>query len=102
MRKGNTVKEKQKDKSMSMKIIMSVMVLTITILGYQGVRLVRVSQQLDQQLKQTRKEAAIEGQKLEALEAEYENIDSLKNIEKIARDKLGLVKNDEIVFRVKP
>lgn len=96
------MKKKQKDKSMSMKIIMSVMVLTITILGYQGVRLIQVSQQLDQQLKQTQKEAAIERRKLEDLEAEYESIDSLKNIEKIARDKLGLVKKDEIVFRVKP
>ena len=85
-----------------MKIMMSIFAIIIVTLGYQGMRLIRVSQQLDQQIEQARKEIAVESQKLEALEIEHANIDSLKNIEKVARDKLGLVKEDEIVFRMKP
>ena len=81
---------------------MGIMALIIVTLGYQGIRLVQVSQQLDQQIKQTQKEISAESQRLEALETEYANINSLQNIEKVARDKLGLVKEDEIVFRVQP
>ena len=85
---------------MSMKITMCVVTIVLVTLGYQGVRLRQVSQQLDQQIKNTQKEIAIESKKLEDLQKEYEEIDSLQNIEKVARDKLGFVKNDEIVFKI--
>mgnify|MGYP000846994297 CR=1 FL=1 len=90
----------KKDKTMSMKITMCVVTIVLVTLGYQGVRLRQVSQQLDQQIKNTQKEIAIESKKLEDLQKEYEEIDSLQNIEKVARDKLGFVKNDEIVFKI--
>lgn len=96
------MRKRQKDKSMSLKLIMGVFASIIIMLGYQGVRLVRISQQLDQQIKQTKKEIAIESKKLEALEIEYANINTLENVEKVARDKLGFVREDEIVFRIKP
>ena len=96
------MKKRQQDKSASVRVVMSIMALIIVTLGYQGIRLVQVSQQLDQQIKQTQKEISLESQRLEALESEYANINSLENIEKVARDKLGLVKEDEIVFRVQP
>lgn len=96
------MRERQKDKSTSMKITMGIMALIIVTLGYQGVRLIQVSQQLDQQIKQTQKEIAIESQRLGALEIEHANIDSLENVERVARDKLGLVKEDEIVFKMRP
>ena len=96
------MKRRKQDKGASVRIVMGIMALIIVTLGYQGIRLVQVSQQLDQQIKQTQKEISAESQRLEALETEYANINSLQNIEKVARDKLGLVKEDEIVFRVQP
>jgi len=83
-----------------MKITMFIVTIVLVTLGYQGMRLRQVSQQLDQQIKKTQKEIAIESKKLENLQKEYQEMDSLQNIEKVARDKLGLVKNDEIVFKI--
>lgn len=93
---------KRKDKGTSMSIVLSITLVVIVTLGYQSIRLIRVSRSLDQQIKETRKEVSIESQKLEALKVEYENIDSLNHVENVARDKLGMVKDDEIVFRERP
>ncbi len=79
-----------------------IMIAITMVLGYQGIRVRRFSQQLDQQLEKAEKEIGIESQILEDLQKQYEELDSLKNVERVARDKLGLVKDDEIIFRIKP
>lgn len=98
--RGNTVVKSKNEKTIAMKITMFIVTMMLITLGYQGIRLRQVSQQLAEQLKNTQKEITIESTKLEDLQKEYNEIDSLQNIEKVARDKLGYVKNDEIVFKI--
>ncbi len=93
--------KKQQDKKIPTNILKGVAILTVVFLGYNGIRVAKLSDSLDQQIEETRKAAAAESKKLEELKIEYENIDSLHTVESIARDKLGYVKEDEIVFREK-
>ena len=93
--------KKQQDKKIPTNILRGIAILTVVLLGYNGVKVAKLSSSLDRQIKETRKEAAAESKKLEELKIEYENIDSLHTVESIARDKLGYVKEDEIVFREK-
>ena len=93
--------KKENNKKIPTSILRGTAILLVALLGYNGLRIAKLSSSLDQQLKETRKEAAAESQKLEELKIEYENIDSLHTVESIARDKLGYVKEDEIVFREK-
>ncbi|HHX63060.1 MAG TPA: hypothetical protein GX707_20460 [Epulopiscium sp.] len=76
-------------------------ILVVVTLGYNSIKLVKVSASLEQQVKETKKEVAMESKKLADLKIEYENIESLQTVESIAREKLGFVKEDEIVFREK-
>ena len=49
-------------------------------------------------IKQINKEIELENKKSKELENQAEYKNSPENIEKIARDKLGMVKSDEIIF----
>ena len=89
------------NKGISTSAVRTVAIIVALILGYQGMQLAKIARSLDQQIKETQKEVAIENKKVEALILEYENIESLQNVERVAREKLGLVKKDEIVFREK-
>lgn len=91
----------KKNKGISTTLVRTMAIVVTVMLGYQGMKLVKVSKNLDQQIKETQKELRVEGEKVEALKLEYENIETLQNVEKVAREKLGLVKKDEIVFREK-
>lgn len=87
-------------KTLAMKITMSFVTIVVLTLAYQGLRLRQVSQQLDGQLKNTQKEVEVESKKLKDLQRQHKEIDSLENVEKVAREKLGLIKNDEIIFKI--
>lgn len=93
--------KEQKNKGMPTGFIRFIALMVMLGLGYQGMKLVKISSSLDHQIKETQKEVMAENKKLEELKIEYENIESLHTVESVAREKLGLVKDDEIVFREK-
>lgn len=93
--------DKEKNKGISAGVLRMIAIVVVLLLSYQGVKLLKVSKNLDRQIQETQKEIAIESKKLEELKNEYENIESLQTVENIAREKLGMVKDDEIVFREK-
>lgn len=94
--------KEQKNKRIPISIIISIVMVIILTLGYQSIQIIQVSRNLDQQIKESKKEIVIEQEKLDSLQKQREQIDSLENVEKVAREKLGLVKKDEIVFKAKP
>ena len=78
--------------------------ITLVIILYFGVRakeLIVVRNQLDERLVRAYEELAQEEASLALLQEERENMDTLEYIEKIAREKLGMVKEDDIVFKEK-
>ena len=91
----------KKNKGLSASVVRTIAILVTIMLSYQGVKLVKVSRNLDRQIKETQKEVAVENKRVEELKLEFESIETLQNVEKVAREKLGLVKGDEIVFREK-
>ncbi|NLI90033.1 MAG: hypothetical protein GX366_06475 [Epulopiscium sp.] len=91
--------KKQENKGISTGLVRFLAITVVIALGYQGIKMGQVAKSLDIQLEEVEKQIAIESKKLEELTIEYENIESPQTVEKIAREKLGLVKDDEIVFR---
>ncbi len=89
----------QKPKGISEGFVRTMAILTIVILGYKGIEIAKISRNLDRQIEDVRKEVALESEKLDKLKIEYENMESLHTVESIAREKLGFVKKDEIVFK---
>lgn len=78
--------------------------LTVIILGCLGLRAVEIKKvinQLDDKLIRAEKQLIEEQLKLEELQREREEMDTLEYIEKVAREKLGLVKQNDIVFKQK-
>lgn len=69
--------------------------------GFKTVELNKVMQGVDEQIIQAQKKLEKENAELQALEEERDNMESLEYIERIARDKLGMVKKDDIVFKEK-
>ena len=69
--------------------------------GFKTVELNKVMQSVDEQIIQAQKKLEKENAELQALEEERDNMESLEYIERIARDKLGMVKKDDIVFKEK-
>lgn len=69
--------------------------------GFRAVELNKVIDTLDTQLVEANKKLEKEKQELETLEEERDNMESLEYIERVARDKLGMVKKDDIVFKEK-
>lgn len=91
--------KKQANKGISTGLVRFLAITVVVVLGYQGIKMSQVAKSLDTQLEEVEKQIAVESKKLEELTIEYENIESPQTVEKIAREKLGLVKDDEIVFR---
>ena len=87
------------------KIIWRITVITcIGVLSYLGMRtmqLNKVIDKLDSQLVEANKKLEEEKKQLESLNEEKANMESLEYIEQVARDKLGMVKKDDIVFKEK-
>lgn len=92
---------KQSNKNICRSMIRAVAIIVVVVAGYKGVELAKISKSLDRQIKEVTKEVTAQSQKLENLKLEYEQIDSLATVESMAREKLGYVKRDEIVFREK-
>lgn len=93
--------KEQKNKRIPLKAVVLISVVIILILAYQSIRLVQISKSLEKQIEESKIELATQEQKFKKLEKEKEEINTLESVEKIARDKLGLVKKDEIVFKLK-
>ena len=91
----------KKDKGISAGLMRIIAIILTVFLGSQGMQLLKVSRSLDAQLEEAQKELSLQGRNLEELQIEYENIESISTVENIAREKLGFVKKDEIVFREK-
>lgn len=89
----------------SKKIIfrVSVLITACVIIGLsiRGIGIKRVINQLDEQIQRAEEQLMVEQQYLEELQEERANMDSLEYIEKVAREKLGMVKKDDIVFKEK-
>lgn len=87
------------------KIIWRITVVTcVGVLIYLGMRTIelnKVIDKLDTQLVEANKKLEEEKKELEILNQEKANMESLEYIEQVARDKLGMVKKDDIVFKEK-
>ena len=78
--------------------------ITIGLLSYLGIKAKEINQvinQLDTRLEKAYEELAVEEANLKILQDEREQMDTIEYIEKIAREKLGMVKEDDIVFKEK-
>ena len=62
----------------------------------------RLINRVDEEIASTKKELEKEQEKIAAMKAEIEQIDSPEYIEKVAREKLGMVKEEDIVFKERP
>lgn len=70
-------------------------------LGARTIELNKVINKLDNQLVEATKKLEEEQNELEQLNKEKDNMETLEYIERVARDKLGMVKKDDIVFKEK-
>ncbi|MDA3732775.1 septum formation initiator family protein [Niameybacter massiliensis] len=70
-------------------------------LGARTIELNKVINKLDNQLVEATKKLEEEQNELEELNKEKDNMETLEYIERVARDKLGMVKKDDIVFKEK-
>nr|WP_307991235.1 septum formation initiator family protein [uncultured Niameybacter sp.] len=87
------------------KIVWRITVITcmgvLIYLGMRTIELNKVIDKLDTQLVEANKKLEEEKKQLEVLNQEKANMESLEYIEQVARDKLGMVKKDDIVFKEK-
>lgn len=79
-------------------IITSVIIIILSIQGYQLNRLIK---RVDNQIALDQKELATGKKQLKKLENEVTQINTPEYIEKVAREELGMVKEEDIVFREK-
>lgn len=73
----------------------------LSYLAMRTIELNRVIDKLDTQLVEANKKLEQGKKQLEILNEEKANMESLEYIEQVARDKLGMVKKDDIVFKEK-
>lgn len=76
-------------------------VILVSILMIRAIAIQKTIHSLDVKIANSKKELALTNTKLKALETELKQVDSLEYIEKIATDRLGLVKYDAIIIREK-
>lgn len=77
-------------------------VLVVTIwISFKTVEINNIIETLDYQISAAEKELEENKQYLQSLEEERKAMDTPEYIEKIAREKLGMVKKDDIVFKEK-
>ncbi len=79
-------------------IISTIMVIGLSIKGYQVNNLIK---RVEEQVEEEKKILLEEQNKLEALEKEVAEINTPEYIERIARNQLKMVREDEIVFKKK-
>ncbi|MGL4362860.1 MAG: FtsB family cell division protein [Cellulosilyticaceae bacterium] len=78
-----------------------IMLVIVGCLGMRGKEIDSVIGQLDEQVIRAEAQLKEQEQMLEILQKEREQIDTIEYIEKIAREKLGMVKENDIVFKEK-
>lgn len=96
------MRKKQRVSKTPSNIVLLITVTVILVLGYQSIKMVHISRNLDQQIIESKAAISVEEEKLEKLQKQRKEMDSLEQIEKVAREKLGLIKKDEIIFKEKP
>lgn len=69
--------------------------------GFKTVELNKVIASVDEQLIEAQKKLEKEQTELKELEEERDHMETLEYIERVAREKLGMVKKDDIVFKEK-
>lgn len=69
--------------------------------GFKTIELNNVIDSVDEQIIEAQKKLEKDKAELQALEDERDHMESLEYIERVARDKLGMVKKDDIVFKEK-
>lgn len=87
-------------KTISIFLLSFTFVCTVT-LSNSIVKNININESLNIQISELNKEFIIEQEELTELQREKDTMDSNAYIEKIAREKLGMVKPDEIVFKQK-
>ena len=94
------MKEKTKKSTKKRKIKLTALILFIAvlILLINGIKLQpQITQNYDK-ISELKSKIEYEEQRAEEVDALKENVDSYEYIEKIAREKLGMIRKDEIVF----
>lgn len=82
----------------------SVVVFTVIAIGglfIYGQKVKTITKKIDRQIEIEQAAIDEKNEKLEALEAQIEEIDSPEYIKKIATEELGMVEEDIIVFKIK-
>lgn len=74
----------------------------LMVLTVKALEVNRLIHKVDAEIAATKKELQEDYEKIEAMKEEVEKIDSPEYIEKVAREKLGMVKEEDIVLRERP
>lgn len=90
-----------KKKQAIFRVFLGVTACIITGLSVKAVEFNRIIQGLDAQVVASQSELQKDKKRLEELKTERETMNSPEYIEKVAREKLGMVKADDIVFKQK-
>ena len=76
-------------------------IVLVCILIIRAIAIQKTIYSLDVKIENAKKELSLTNAKLKLLETELKQVDSLDYIERIATDRLGLVKEDAIIIREK-
>lgn len=91
----------KKRKKMIIRILYTLIFVITVWIGIKSIEINQIIDQLDYQIVVAEKELSENKAKLQSLEEEKSAMDTPEYIEKVAREKLGMVKKDDIVFKRK-
>jgi len=91
----------KKGKSIAVRIMFTITVLVLLGLGLSGYRLHKLIKRIDYQVALGKQELSKNKKQLEQLQLEVTQIDTPEYIEKVAREELGMVKKEDIIFKEK-
>lgn len=84
------------------RIVTIATIAALMLLTVKALEVNRLINKVDDEITSTKKELQKENETIEAMKEEVEQIDSPEYIEKVAREKLGMVKEEDIVFKERP
>lgn len=90
-----------KKKQIIFRVFLVITVCIISGLSIKAMEFGRILNDLDVQIETSQSELEKDTQRLNELKTEKENMNTPEYIEKVAREKLGMVKKDDIVFKQK-
>ncbi|OON97541.1 MAG: hypothetical protein ATN36_03020 [Epulopiscium sp. Nele67-Bin005] len=70
-------------------------------LGLKASEILVIMEQLEIQIRDVSQEIYIHQIKLDVIQQEQENMNNIEYIESVAREKLGMVKKEDIIFKLK-